>query len=94
MVKDLIPTLLGNFVSFSTPYMVIAIWGSFIVPLTLIRDVSSLAYVSGISLALSALLAAVIIKSAPFKQNVSDHGGLLQVTRDYGYRSHNFTTIR
>ena len=93
MVKDLIPTLLGKYIPISTTYMVIATWAIFIVPLTLIKDVSSLAYVSGISLALSALLAAVIITAAPFRQTVQDHGGFWQVTVDYGFRPHCFTTI-
>ena len=93
MIKDLVPILLGHYVSFSDTYLVIATWLIFIVPLTLIKDVSSLAYVSSISLALSALLAAVIINTAPFKQNVADHGGLWQVIQDYGFRSNCFTTI-
>jgi len=93
MIKDLVPILLGRYVSFHDAYLVIATYMIFIVPLTLIKDVSSLAYVSSISIALSALLAAVIITTAPFKQNVADHGGLWQVTQDYGFRSHCFTTI-
>lgn len=93
MVKDLVPILLGRYVSFSDTYLVIATWLIFIVPLTLIKDVSSLAYVSSISIVLSALLAAVIVTTAPFQQNVADHGGLWKVTQDYGFRPHVFTTI-
>jgi amino acid permease len=93
MVKDLIPSLLGDYSSLSPTYMVVVTWALLIVPLTLIKDISTLAYVSGVSLILSALLAAVIIKTAPFGQNVQAHGGLLQVIQDYGFRPHLFTTI-
>lgn len=88
MIKDLLSTLLSG----GTLHLILA-WAICIVPLTLIKDLSSLTFVSVLSLGLSAFLVVVIIDEAPWMQNVADHGGLLQVATDYGFRPHFFTTI-
>jgi sodium-coupled neutral amino acid transporter 11 len=94
MIKDLLSTLLASrLASGGTTKLLALAWALLIVPLTLIRDLSSLTFVSVLSLGLSTFLLAVIIEEAPFRENVASHGGLLQVAKDYGFRPHIFTTF-
>ena len=88
MIKDLLFTLMNG----GTMHLIV-VWSIFIAPLTWIKDLSSLTFVSILSLGLSAFLVAVIMIEAPWYENVVSHGGLAQVMQDYAFRSHVFTTI-
>jgi len=91
MIKDILPVLLG--MENDKNLVVIGMWLFIGVPLTLFKNLSSLAFVSGLSLVMSLYLIVVMIYQCPVHENIVSHGSLSQLFQEYWFRPNIFATI-
>jgi len=90
MIKDTLPIVLA----FEQRNIVLlCVWMIFIVPLTFLKNLTSLDYVSGFSLILTAFLMYVMIQQCPVGENIALHGGLVPLIQEYGFRPNIFATM-
>jgi len=90
MIKDTVPILLDYE---QRNIVLLCIWIIFIVPLTFLKNLTSLDYVSGCSLVLTAFLMYVMIQQCPVGENIALHGGLVPLIQEYGFQPNIFATM-
>jgi sodium-coupled neutral amino acid transporter 11 len=83
IVKDTIPTVFGLGNSFVEREVVMTVCSLVImVPLSMLRDISQLAFTSLLSVIADVVLIVIVLIHAPVKESVSDAGGFGQVLKD------------
>ena len=90
VVKDTAPTVLGygnvHGDAVKRDIVLTLLWAFIMVPLTMLKDVSSLAAVSTVSLAVSIVLIVVIATQSPIQSNMAAHGGVYNVLKEYAFK--------
>lgn len=90
IIKDTVPTILGlglngNFIEREVTMIVTSF--VIVVPLSMQRDMSSLAFTSLISCVLDTLLVVFVSVFSPVKESVDEAGGIWEVIKDNGINS-------
>lgn len=91
MIKDMLPVLLG--MENERNLVLVGMWVLFAVPLTFLKNLSSLAFVSGLSLLLSLYLIVVMIYQCPVNTSLASNGGLIPLLQAFWFRPNVFATI-
>jgi len=87
----MLPVLLG--LESQRNLVLVGMWILFAVPLTFLKNLSSLAFISGLSILLSLYLIVVMIYQCPVYDSVQSHGGILPLFQAYWFRPNIFATI-
>lgn len=84
IIKDTVPTVLGLSHSFVDRELVmIGISLVTLLPLSMMRDISQLAYTSSLSVVADVILVITLLVYSPVRETVGENGGLGQVLRDH-----------
>ena len=91
IIKDTVPTILGygvddddgNSSDMERNIILLFIWAFIIVPLTMLKNVSSLAFTSALSLVAALLSVVVVAVQSPIQESIASNGGLWQVAKQY-----------
>lgn len=91
IVKDTVPVVLGLGSGFAAREIIMVLVAILIMlPLSLMRDMASLAFTSLLSVAADVILIVFVIIYSPVKESVSQAGGIRQVFAKYTINSHLF----
>ena len=83
IVKDTVPTVLGLKNSFAEREGIMVLTSFLIMlPLSMLRDISQLAFTSMLSVAADGILVVIVILYAPVKESLAEAGGFGQVLKD------------
>ena len=91
MIKDTVPVILA--LEQWNLLVLLFMWTVFVVPLTFLKNLTSLEYVSGLSLIFTIFLIYVMIYQCPVQESIESHGGLFPLIHDYWFRPNLFATI-
>lgn len=91
IVKDTVPTILGLGNTFVERELVMFLSTFFIVvPLSMMRDISQLAFTSFLSVTADLVLVVIVVVYAPVRVNVQDHGGIGTVLKNAWFNKNLF----
>lgn len=84
IIKDTVPTVLGLEDSFlEREIVMLVVTACTMLPLSMMRDISSLAVTSGLSILADVVLVVVVLVHSPISETVADAGGFGQVLKDH-----------
>ena len=98
VVKDTVPTVLGYGIEnegsgMERNLIVVIVWVFALVPLTMLKDLSSLEYTSAISIFVSLLLVVLIIAESPILESLEANGGLWEIMKQHWGRPNIFAAV-